>query len=271
MRERIGSELLIAVAMAATSACQEDFDPLELHPDVVSLEVLLVEGESEARMLASHPHQEGAIPEVSAHLEGSGWEAAFSETPELEACTVAWDVYSARCLRAALPEPVRAGATYALRGTAPLGSFTGETRVPGRPLMSTDTLRLSWPDEGEPRLPIPLRYQAGSDIGILVVDVRDIFETRGDGTEVELPTYTLSLHPLAVYPAATADTVWIDVLGNPLHFSLTLLGIGWHLTNFVYVVTPAIRPWPAFGIEGDGVYGYFDGIARSRPMHVLVK
>ena len=164
MKERIGFRLLIVPAVAAMPACQEDFDPLELHPDVVSLEVLLVGGESEARMLASHPHREGAIPEVSAHLEGPGWEAAFSETLKLEACTVARDVDSARCLRAVLPEPLRAGATYALRGTAPLGSFTGETRVPGRPLMSTDTLRLSWPDEGEPRLPIPLRYQAGSEV-----------------------------------------------------------------------------------------------------------
>lgn len=270
MKKRIGFRLLIVLAMASTSACQEDFDPLELHPDVVSLEVLLVAGESEARMLASHPHQEGAIPEVSAHLEGPGWEAAFSETLELEACTVAEDVDSARCLLAVLPEPVRAGADYGLRGTAPLGSFTGEARVPGRPLMSTDTLRLSWPDEGEPRLHIPLRYRAGSDIGALLVDVRDIFETREDGTEVELPAYALFL-PMAVDPAATADTVWMDVLGNPLRFSLTLLGIGWHLRNFVDTVTPVIRPWPAFGIEGDGVYGYFDGITRSRPMHVLVR
>ena len=271
MKKGVGFGLLVVLAMAAMSACEEDFDPLELHPDVVSLEVLLVAGESEARMLASHPHQEGAIPEVSAHLEGPGWEAAFSETLELEACTVARDVESARCLRAALPEPVRAGAAYALRGTAPLGSFTGETRVPDRPLLSTDTLHLSWPDKGEPRLHIPLRYRAGSDIGILAVDVRDIFETREDGTEVELPTRDLSLFPRAVDPAATADTVWIDVLGKPLRFSLTLLGIGWKFTNFLYVESPAIRPWPSFGIEGEGVYGYFDGIARSRPARMLVK
>ncbi|MCY3944247.1 MAG: hypothetical protein OXG18_10890 [Gemmatimonadetes bacterium] len=270
MRKGVGFGLLVVLAMAAALAC-EDFDPLELHPDVVSLEVLLVAGESEARMLASHPHQEGAIPEVSAHLEGPGWEAEFSETLELEACTVAEDVESAKCLGAVLPEPLRAGTTYALRGTAPLGSFTGETRVPGGPRLSVDTLRLSWPDGGEPRLPIPFRHQAGSDIGVLAVDVRDIFETRERRTEVELPPYTLRLLPRAIDPAATADTVWIDVLGNPLRFSLTLLGIGWHWTNFANVVTPAIRPWPAFGIEGDGVYGYFDGVTRSPPLRVLVR
>lgn len=271
MKKGSGFGLLVVLAMAATSACQEDFDPLELHPDVVSLEVLLVAGESEARMLASHPHQKGAIPEVSVHLEGPGWEAEFSETLELEACTVAAeDVESAKCLRAVLPEPVRAGAAYALRGTAPLGSFTGETRVPDRPSLSVDTLHLSWPEKGEPRLRIPLRYWAGADIGALAVDVRDIFETREDGTEVEVPTLTLGLRPLAVYPAATADTVWIDVLGKPLRFSLTLLGIGWELTNFAYVESPVIRPWPSFGIEGDGVYGYFDGVTRSLPLRVLV-
>ena len=135
------------------------------------------------------------------------------------ACTVATDVESARCLRAALPEPVRAGA----------------------------------------------------DIGIVAVDVRDMLETREDGTEVELPTRDLRLVPSVVDPAATADTVLIEVRGKPLRFSLTLLGIGWKLRNFFDAVTPVIRPWPAFGIEGDGVYGYFDGIARSRPVRVLVE
>ena len=60
-------------------------------------------------------------------------------------------------------------------------------------------------------------------------------------------------------------------LRKPLRFSLTLLGIGWKFTNFRYVESPAIRPWPSFGIEGEGVYGYFDGIARSRPARMVVK
>ncbi|MCE2397540.1 MAG: hypothetical protein J4F34_00645 [Gemmatimonadetes bacterium] len=105
----------------------------------------------------------------------------------------------------------------------------------------------------------------------MAVDVRDILETREDGTEVELPTRDLRLVPWVVDPAATADTVWIEVRGKPLRFSLTLLGIGWKLTNFVYIESPAIRPWPSFGIEGDGVYGYFDGVARSLPVRVLVE
>ena len=270
MRAGVGWGLVAALALTASSAC-EYAHPLELHPDVVTLEVLLIAGESEARMLAIHPHREGAVPEVSAHLVGPGWEAAFSETVELKACTGASGLGSStRCLRAALPEPVRAGAAYGLRGTAPLGSFTGETRMPDPPLLLTDTLHLSWPDKGEWRY-IPLRYRAGPDIGTLLVDVRNIFETREDGTDVELPTEDLRFLPRGVDPAATADTVRIAVRERPLRFSLTLLGMGWNWTNFVYIESPAIRPWPSFGIEGDGVYGYFDGVVRSRPALILVR
>lgn len=270
MKKAIGCGLLVVLAMATMLACEEDFHPLELHPDVVWLEILLVAGESEARMLAVHPHREGVEPDVSARLEGPGWEAAFSETLELEACTDA-RVDSARCLGASLPEPVRAGASYGLRGIAPLGSFTGGMRVPDPPLLLSDTLQLSWPDNGERRLHIPLRYRAGRDIGTLLVDVRDIFETLEDGTEVELPTRDLGLLPRGVDPAATADTVSIVVRERPLRFSLTLLGVGWNWTNFAYAEDPVIQPWPSFGIEGDGVYGYFDGVARSRPALMLAR
>ena len=262
----------VVVGLAASSAC-EDFSPLELHPDVVTLEVLLVAGESEARMLAVHPHREPGDggPEIAARLDGPGWEAAFSETVGLEACTRAKRLPGpAKCLRAVLPEPVRAGAAYALRGTAPLGSFTGETRVPDPPLLSADTLHLSWPDKGAQRH-IPLRYRAGSDIATLAVDVRNIFETQEDGTEVELPTSDLRLVPWAVDPDATADTVWIEVREKPLRFSLLLLGIGWRWRNFVGIENFTIRPWPSFGIEGEGVYGYFDGVARSRAALILVR
>ena len=268
MKRGVGCGLVAVLAAAAVSACQDDYGPLDLHPDVVWLEVLLVEGESEARMVARHPHREGEPPELSAHLEGPGWEAAFSDTLELGACTVD-RVPSARCLRASLPEPVRAGTSYGLRGTAPLGSFIGEARVPDSPVQLADTLLLSWPDKAE-RLPIPLRYRVGPDIGVLLVDVWDILETLEDGTEVELPAGDLGLSRWAVDHTATADTVWIDVREKPLRFSAGLLGIGRQWTNFVFIGSPVIRPWPAFGIEGDGVYGYFDGVARSRPLRILV-
>ncbi len=143
-------------------------------------------------------------------------------------------------------------------------------QVPDPPLLLTDTLHRSWPEKGE-ELGVRLRYRAGPDIGTLLVDVRDIFETREDGTEVELPTTELGLLPRGVDPAATADTVWIDVRERPLRFSLTLLGMGWNRTNLVALVSPALQPWPSFGLEGDGVYGYFDGVTRSRAAQVFVR
>ncbi|MDE2762096.1 MAG: hypothetical protein OXQ94_04500 [Gemmatimonadota bacterium] len=271
MRAGVACGPVVAVlALTAASGC-EYADPLELHPDVVTLEVLLITGESEARMLAIHSHRapgDGGVPEVSAHLAGPGWEAEFSETPELDVCTPVDDLPGTpKCLRAALPEPVRAGVTYGLSGTAPLGSFTGEARVPDPPLMLTDTLRLAGRKYGE-RLPIRLRYRAGPDIGLLPLDVRNVFETLEDGTEVELDYTYLGIGLREVDPADTAFTVWMIDREKTVRFSLTLLGMGWHYRNFWY---DGIRPWPSSGIEGDGVYGYFDGVTRSRATQVLVR
>lgn len=270
MRREAGFGPVAVLALIAASACDQ-YDPLELHPDMVWLEILLVAGESEARMLAIHPHREPEddAPEVDARLLGPGWESAFSETLELQACTND-DVDPAECLRATLPEPVRPGATYGLSGTAPLGSFTGEARVPDTPFLATDTLRLSWPEEGE-RLTIPLRYRAGPDIGDLSVDVRDIFETLEDGTEVEMDAHHLTSGPGGLYPDSTAGTVRIMVREKPLRFSLTLLGVGWNWTNLMRVEDAAIRPWRGFGLEGDWVYGYLDGVTRSRAAQVFVR
>ena len=46
----MGCGLVATVALTASSAC-DYIHPLELHPDVVTLEVLLIAGESSARML----------------------------------------------------------------------------------------------------------------------------------------------------------------------------------------------------------------------------
>ena len=69
---------------------------------------------------------------------------------------------------------------------------------------------------------------------------------------------------------AGADTVCVPYRDRPARFSLRLLGLGWQYTNFVAQAGnfPVPRPWPSFGIEGDGVYGYFAGAAASRTVHV---
>ena len=76
MRREAGFGPVAVLALTASSACVYS-DSLELHPDMVSLEILLVTGESEARMLAIHPHQADAVPDVSARLVGPGGRLRF--------------------------------------------------------------------------------------------------------------------------------------------------------------------------------------------------
>ncbi len=274
MRTRLRSGP-VALALAALSAC-EITRPFDLHPDAVAVAVLLVAGESEARLLAIHPHRrEGAAPEITATLEGSGWTAAFTDAPGLETCTPErrWPA-PLKCLRAELPEAILPTGLYSLRGTAPLGSFTGETVVPAVPFLveSADTLRLPLPDDpGE--IGIPIRYQVGSEIGTLAAEILEIFETQEDGTERQLYPTSLGRFP-QLLEGVEADTVTMRQRGKPLRFSLRLLGIGWSYTNFLRhwgSRDPVMRPWPSFGIRGEGVYGYFDGVTRSREVRVLVR
>ena len=243
---------------------------------MVALAILLVAGESEARMLAVHPHREPGEdrPEITASLEGSGWTAAFSDTLALEACnSLLPGPFPSRCLRAALPEAIQPGGAYRIGGMAPPGPFTGRATVPALPRLIEpgDTLRLLLPDEPG-WVDIPMQYQVGSDVGTLLADASDVFETQEDGSEKAIPPDQFGF-PQFVHVTG-ADTVSIYHDGKPLRFSLRLLGLGWHYTDFVRhweIQTLLLPPWPNFGIMGQGVYGYLDGIAPSRVARILVR
>ena len=264
-------------ALLVWSAC--DFvrpsDPLEAHPDVVTVSILLVAGETEARLLAVHPHRDtnDDPPAITATLQGPGWTAEFSKELELESCTRSanWPGPT-RCLGATLPEALRPRQDYEITGTAPLGSFEGRATIPAAPdlLEPGDSLRLP-PPQLFTGVDIAMRYRAGSDIGTLLADVRDAFETQDDGTELGVNRHHLGYFPQPV-DSAGADTVYVFYQDKPLRFSLHVLGIGWHYTNFVeHTGTfPVPQPWPSFGIEGEGVYGYFDGLTASRGMQVRI-
>ena len=58
-----------------------------------------------------------------------------------------------------------------------------------------------------------------------------------------------------------------------MRFSLRLLGIEWNYTNFVNYASsfPLPEPWPGFGIEGEGVHGYFAAAAPSRAVEIRVR
>ena len=237
---------------------------------MVAITVLLVAGESEARMLAIRPHGEGAAPEITATLEGPGWTAAFTDAPGLDTCTITSSWYvPLKCLRAVLPEAIAPTGSYRLRGTAPLGSFSGETVVPAAPtlLESADTLRLPFPDDSRD-IRIPIRYRHGSEIGTVRPEVLEMFETQEDGTEIELEEFP------ELVEGVEADTVLVWQRGRPLRFSLHLLGFGWNYANFLRhwgTDDYLMPPWPDFGIEGEGVYGYFDGATLSRGLPVSVR
>ena len=265
---------VFTLVWAALSAC-EFTRPLDPHPDVVALQILLVSGESEARMLVVYPHRErddGATA-IAASLRGPGWTAGFSSVLPVKAChdhAENWAVPTA-CLGAVLPEAVEAGGAYHLDGTAPLGTFTGETKVPAPPLVvePTDSSRVPLRDGG--RIGVPVRYAIGSEVGTLLAEALDVFATRNDGTEGRISTSDLGFFPQRL-DGAEADTVWIFGRQRPVRFSLVLAGIGRHFTNFIRHTGTNPRPHPwSFGIEGEGVYGYFDGLTRSRGAHVFVR
>ena len=281
MRARAALRFAVPLAAVVASPACGDFirppDPLEVDPDVVSVAIMLVAGEREARLLAAHPHRKSdeAPPTLTATFMGPGWTAAFSDTLELEACTQAGGNWPgpARCLRAVLPAEIQGGEGYEIEGTAPLGSFSGEVVLPAAPVLLEpgDSLHLPMPTEYEDHL-IPLRYRIGSGIGTLLADVLDVFQMEEDGTETEVDGNFLGYFGRHL-EGAEADTVRIHYHEKPLRFSLRLVGIGWNYTNFLENegIFPLPKPWPSFGIEGEGVYGYFDGVVPSRVTRVSVR
>lgn len=243
--------LLAATAVAVTSGCELFAEPHDLDTDVVVLSLLLESGERTAEMVASHPHRERdeAPPDISATLEGSGWTAEFTGTGEWE-CGDRRHFGASTCLGASLPEAVVPG-RYRVRGTTPLGPFTGEATVPGMPSPTADTLRVPVPDTAE-LVFIPLEYleyQVDSATAALLVDIRrdlrsgvswSLFSELGDS----LPWH---------YPWEERDLA-IDLRARAVGRNYT----DWFRRTGGELLLP---PWPSFGIEGEGAYGYFDGIS----------
>lgn len=227
-------------------------DHLALDPDVVSIAIMLVEGETRARLLAGHPHRPVSEPppKITASLVGPGWRAEFTRrTNPKYGCgggPTIWPMPMV-CLNAALPEPIREKAAYRLEGEGPKGSFAGEAVVPAIPRIlepGGDTLRLSgtW---------LPIRYRAAPEVGTLRPQ---IFTSK-------------RIWVGSLDPAGQADTLPLPGFEQA---SLHLLGIGWNYTSFYWA--DRIRfPWPNFGVSGEGVYGYFDGAAESRVVRIIVE
>ena len=135
-----------------------------------------------------------------------------------------------------------------------MSSFTGETTIPAMPLLvnPADTVRLSLSDTTR----YVLRYQADSATGALLMD------QKLTKPNLELTRFV-----------EVGDTIELSGFSEPFALALRLRGIGWNYTNWFKrtggeLVLP---PWPSFGIEGEGVYGYFGGVSTpTRWVHIIV-
>lgn len=249
-------------------------DPLKLDPDVINIAMVLVAGESHAQLLVGHPHRaaSGAPPDVTASLIAPGWRFPFSYTTDAEeGCgggPTSWS-FPMICLNASLPEPIREGVTYRLEGDGPRGSFTGETVIPFAPLILDpgDTVRLHRPADSSGWFRIPIRYRPSPEVGTLRPEMfGTLRNSSGPGSS------WIHVNPRALNVEDRTDTLSISAYDERriVKGSMHLLGIGWHYTRFRRSSRTRF-PWPSFGLTGDGVYGYFDGSAKSRRFQVIVE
>ena len=263
--------LVVLAAISAVGGCDYIAPPdlLTLDPDVISIAILLAAGERRAHMLVGHPHRQPSAPppRVTADLPGAGWRAAFPPAEDRSGCRGGSADFPMICLQAALPEPIRAEATYKLEGKGPKGSFTGETVVPPAPLLLSpgDTVRV--PDSVN-AIRIPIRYRASSEVGTLRPEM---FATLSNSTGTEESGW-VRVQPWWLRVGGQTDTlsaVW-HATWKIRRGSLHLLGIGWNYTNFQRLDDPRF-PWPNFGVKGEGVYGYFDGSAKSQSVRIVAE
>lgn len=256
----------VALLALGTAPGCEIARPPSLDPDVVAITAVLEAGEREARLLAWHPHP-GAVsdPDITVEIEGPGWKTSFSQTAD--PCRYDDSATYGVCLEAALPEAVRPGARYGLSGEGPLGTFTGTMEMPTPPVLIEPRDTLFARVRGG-YIFLPLRYRVDRTIGMLVADI---------GGGCGWPAGKVDLE------SAGVDTVAIRWIPLPCPKSpMRLAGVGLNYARFIeamgadhfpvavgkgdYILH---RPWPESGIQGEGVYGYFDGVGYSRTVIVV--
>lgn len=261
--------LLCLIAMATVGGCDYLAPPERLaDPDVITIAMVLVAGDSQAHLLAGHPyrHRSDAPPKIAATLVGPGWRAAFTrETDPRDGCgggPTDWPIPMV-CLNAALPEPIRTETAYKLEGKGPKGSFTGDAVVPAAPRI-LEPARVVLPGPvGAFR--IPIRYDVPPEVGTLRPEV---LQTVGGSAGTESEWIVVFPRELDV-DRQDARIVW----GYPSKFrraSLHLLGIGQRYSYFWRSNKQRVR-WPKVGISGKGVYGYFDGSSKSSPIEIRLE
>ncbi len=272
--------LLPVLGIAFCVGCFRSDDLFVPEGDVTTVGVIIEAGQSEAFLLASHPHRvfgEG-LPVVSATLSGPWWEAGFSDTVDLGWCRVfvpeQW-AGPAVCLRAALPEPIEVGARYSLSGQAVNGSFEGATTVPPPPIVlePADTVRLTSVKYREPAK-INISTEESRLIHALTLDVANAFQLDQEGGRTRSDIIAFSpTDVIKVQREIQRIRVYGPWVAPGFTFDLYLLGLERNYGSFVQRVQEGVMrpPWHRFGLSGDeGVYGYFGAVTSSRAIHVVI-
>lgn len=262
--------LFVLAAMVTTGGCEYFASPDDLaDPDIISIAMILVAGENQARLLAGHPYRtvDEQPPKVTATLIGPGWRAALTHHPDPEdGCgggPTDWPMPMV-CLSATLPEPIREETAYRLEARGPKGSFTGEAVVPAAPTIQAPADTVWLPGPTDP-VRVPIRYHTPSRVGTLRPEV---LQTVGDGTGSE--SKWMKVLPRELNVGSRQDTVVWSYERDFQRASLHLLGIGPIYTHFRKLNGSHV-PWPIAGISGEGVYGYFDGSAKSRTIEIRLE
>ena len=285
------------LGMGAVSGCA-DFPPL-LNPDATALVVILEAGALDERMVVRHPHRseqdarqweragkwEGPAQWIvrDAVLRGPGWTVPFVDT--LEECRgrSGRPPACARTeveLRAELPEPVAPATTYVVEGEGVLGPFACAVEVPASPVLLDipDTVRIPM----DTAVFVPFRWEIGPEVGLLSL-VGDVQITDEFG--VQSPRLWLR-NDVAAPDGTGADSVYFDTMIDPgegitrIVLRLHLAASGWNREEFYRIpgelwhaqaAEAAGYDLGAGGVEGEGAYGYCDGVSYSRKAVIIAE
>ncbi len=255
------------------SACDyiRPTEPLVPEDDIVTLAAVILSGQTSAHLLATHPHRplSGLPPAgIAVTLSGPGWTAAYAESVPLIHCNVRianiWP--PARCLRAELPEPVRAFVTYTLAGTTPRGSFSGKTTVPPSPVVhQADTVRFVVRHPKD-RVQVDIRFDVLDGIEAATVDIDNAVHLSDSGSWKPSWIAFLDPHVMEIGASPQRVSVYGPWRASSVRFDIFVLGFEENYAHFVDRTQHQLllQPWPDFGLEADeGIYGYFGAGARS--------
>ena len=248
------------------------WDEDHLDVDAISVESILVAGESTATVVVGYPHRAApkhSPPEVQVELAGPGWHVPALAGSYYHCPIGPWYWPSAvredvpmACLIADLPEPIREGVSYELKGVGPNGAFSGEVVVPAAPaiLDPADTILLERPPGPTGSFEVPIRYRALEELGGLRPEMLASYH---DGSRwFPMSPYTeMDVNGEHVTLRVEMDSFTVaNIEGGSIH----LLGLGSRYAEFLQMDGRIRAPWE-LGITGDRVFGYFDGAAASSP------